>query len=250
MKLHSARLLLIALFFILAIGCKKDKGPQPIITLLAQSITSSETTTYSYDENNRVTGYVVENVVPSYNYTAAFTYNSSGQLTEVRYNPANSIEDTKDVYSYNASGQLSTIESYHVTNVYASMFAKYEADYSTAGKVRVYKFSSAGTGTAYLDTDYILDSKGNVVQQLSYNISGNVIVTTENSEFDNKKAAAASLPQTGFVKNVNNYGKVTVTATGGTPSVTTYSYEYEADGFPAKRTASTGSVIRYAYLKK
>lgn len=250
MKLHSAHLLLIALFFILAVGCKKDKGPQPVITLLAQSVTSSETTTYTYDENNKVTGYVVENIVPDYNYTAVFTYNSSGQLTEVRYNPANSIEDTKDVYSYNASGQLSTIESYYVTNVYSSIYAKYEADYGTAGKVSVYKFSSAGTGTAYLNTEYILDSKGNVVQQLTYNISGNVIVTTENSLFDNKKAAGASLPQTGFVQNVNNYGKVTVTATGGMPGVTTYSYEYDADGFPTKRTASTGSVIRYEYLKK
>lgn len=250
MKQQSALTLLTAICIIFSTSCKKDKESQRQDTLLTQYITSSETTTYSYDDNNRATGYAVENIVPSYNYTAAYSYNSSGQLTEVRYNPANSIEDTKDVYTYNSNGQLMTMESFYVTNTYSSLFAKYEADYSTTGRVKLYRYSSAGAGIPFLNTEYILDNKGNVVQQLTYDTGGNLIVTTENADFDNKKLPSMSLQQTGFVQSTHNYGKVTVTPTGGSSSVTTYVYEYDSDGFPTKRTASTGAIVRYTYVKK
>lgn len=251
MKANAAFLILIAQILVTSPGCKKDDAPQLVITLLTKSVTGSETTTYTYDGNNRATGYsVVEDLSPANNYTAAYTYNSSGQLTEVLYNPANSIEDTKDVFFYNGNGQISKIETYYVTNVYSTLSAKYEADHSIQGKVSVYKFTMAGAGTPYLNTEFYLDANGNVERQLVYDASGDLIITTENSDFDNKKAASASLPQTGFVRNVNNYGTVTVTPTAGSPSVGTYTYEYDADGYPTKRTTNTGSTIIYEYTKK
>jgi YD repeat-containing protein len=236
--------------FFMAAGCKKNEDTHAPITLLAQSVAGAETTSYSYDENNRAVGYSVTNTIPAQSYTATYSYNSSGQLAEVRYNPANSIEDTKEVYTYTASGQVATIESYYVTSTYSSLFARSEADYSIPGKVSVFRFTSAGSGTAYLHTEYFLDNKGNIIRQIVYTVTGNPVVTTENAEFDQRPNPITSLPRTGYAQNVNNYGKVTVTAAGGSPSVTTYAYEYDADGFPTQRTTNAGTVVLYAYLKK
>lgn len=233
-------------------SCSSDDNGdgQPLQTLLSKRITSTETISYTYDNNNRATGYTTENIGPENNYTATYMYNSSGQLVEVIYNPANSIEDTKVVYSYNNNGQISTIETSYVSGSLSSPVSKYEADYSTVGKVSVYTFTMAGTGTPYLSTEYYLDVNGNIESQLSYGASGLLIVTTENSGYDDKKTASASLPDEDFVRNVNNYGTVTVTPTGGTPSVSTFTYEYNDDGYPTKRTSNAGSVVTYEYIKR
>lgn len=229
-----------------------DGGNQSLQTLLSKRITSTETISYNYDNNNRATGYIVDNISPENNYTTTFTYNSSGQLAEVIYNPENSIENIKVVYSYNNNGRISEIETSYVyaSGGLSSPISKYEADYSTPGKVSVYKYTMAGTGTPYLNTEYYLDANGNIENQLSYGTSGLLIVTTENSNYDDKKTASASLPDEDFVRNVNNYGTVTVTATGGTPSVSTFTYEYNNDGYPIKRTSNTGSVVTYEYIKR
>ncbi|MCK7588954.1 hypothetical protein M0G43_00050 [Subsaxibacter sp. CAU 1640] len=245
-------ILIVASWLVLLTSCSKDDdgGNQPLQTLLSKRITSTETISYTYDNNNRATGYSTENISPENNFIVTYNYHSSGQLAEVIYNPANSIEDTKVVYSYNNNNQISRIETSYVSGSLSSPVSKYEADYSTPGKVSVFRYTMAGTGTPYLNTEYYLDANGNVESQLSYSASGLLIVTTENSNYDDKKIASASLPDEDFVRPINNYGTVTVTATGSAPSVSTFTYEYNDDGYPTKRTSNTGSMVTYEYIKR
>lgn len=224
-----------------------DGGNRPLQTLLSKQMTDTETLYYSYDNNNRATGYSSENIVGENNYTVTYSYNSSGQLSETYYNTESGTY-FKVVYSYNNDGQLTKIENYTVTGDFASFESKSEADYSTAGKVSVYR--THVSGTPYLNTEYYLDPNGNTTSQLSYESSGLLIVTTVNSNFDDKKIASASLPNENFVRNKNNYGIVAVTPTGGSSNIHNFTYEYNDDGYPTKRTSNTGSVVTYEYIQQ
>src|SRR5690606_37604061 len=237
-------ILSVTLVLVMLASCSSDddSGSQPLQTLLSKRITSTETISYTYDNNNRAIGYSSENIVGENNYTVTYSYNSSGQLSETYYNTESGTY-FKVVYSYNNDGQLTKIENYTVTDDFASFESKSEADYSTAGKVSVYRTHLSGT--PYLNVEYYLDANGKITSQLFYSTEGFLIVTTENSYFDTKNAATLSLPKNAFVRNVNNYGTVTVTATGGTPTVGTYTYEYNSDDYPTKRTSNTGSVVTY-----
>ncbi|SFH33883.1 hypothetical protein [Pedobacter insulae] len=246
MKVHTAFPVFIALLFVLTPGCKKGNNPQPKTTLLAKSITSSQTTTYQYDANNRAIRADVVFTNPVNNYSGIYTYNNSGQVMEVLYDAAG--DDIKNVYSYNGNGQISKIETYTVSAGLATFNSKSEGVYTTPGKISVYETPYGGT--PYLYVEYFLDAKGNIAKQQSYDQTGAVIVTTENSDFDNKPAPSLSIPKTGFARNVNNYGTVTVTPPAGNPSTSTYTYEYNNDGYPVKRTTNTGSIITYEYIKK
>lgn len=241
---------IVALFISLLWGCGKDEKPRPNEpkTLLVKSITSTQTTTYHYDANNRATGFDVVFTNPVNNYSGTYAYNSSNQLSEVFYDNQDGRDDIKNVYFYNSSGEIAKIESYLVSDGSSIYESKTEADYTTPGKITVY--DSPNVGVPYLNTVYTLDAKGNIIEQQSYSTDGALTATTENSDFDNKYAPSQSLPQTGYARNVNNYTKVTVTTPGGTPSINTYMYEYNDDGYPTKRTQNSGSIVTYEYSKK
>ncbi len=240
----------IGLIAILLLSCSKDDdgGSQPTQTLLSKSITSSQTTTYVYDDSNRAISFDVVASNPINNYSGSYTYNSSGQLTDVLYDNASSEDDIKSEYFYNSSGQITKIENYLVSGGIATLDSKSEAIYTTPGKVSVYQTESGGT--PYLYVEYFLDANGNTTSQRSYSPEGFLIVTTDNSDFDDKHASSLSLPKTNFVRNVNNYRTVTVTTFGGTPSVGTYVYEYNDEGYPTQRTTNTGSVVTYEYIQR
>ena len=241
----------IGLSTVLFFSCGKDDdiGNQQLQTLLSKSITNSQTTTYTYDSNNRATGFSAVFSNPINNYTTTYTYNSSGQVAEAYYdNESATATDTKLVYFHNTSGQITKVETYLVTDGVETYDSKLEADYSTVGKVSVYE--TPLSGMPYLNVEYYLDANGNISSQLSYDASGLLIVTTEYSDYDDNKRASASLPDENFVRSINNFGTVTVTATGGTPSVGTFAYEYNDDGYPTKRTSNTGSVVSYEYIKR
>lgn len=238
-----------AFTLVLLASCSSDDdgGSQPLQTLLSKTITNSQTTTYTYDSNNRATGFSAVFSNPVNNYTTTYTYNSSGQVTEAYYD-TETATDTKLVYFYNNSGQIIKVETYLVSGGIETYDSKLEANYSTAGKVSVHE-TSAG-GTPYLNVEYYLDANGNIESQLSYDTSEILIVTSEYSNFDTKNAANLSLPKTAFARNVNNYGSVTITSSGSSPTMGTYTYEYNSDDYPTKRTSNTGSVVTYEYIKR
>ncbi|WP_108424443.1 hypothetical protein [Flagellimonas amoyensis] len=234
---------------ILLVSCSKDDdgGNQPLQTLLSKRITDSETLSYTYDSNNRATGYSSENPVGENNYSVTYRYNSSGQMVEANYTTTSGTY-TKIVYLHNNNGQLTQIETYMVTAGVATLESKSEADYSTTGKVSVYRTTLSGT--PYLNTEYYLDPNGNITSQLSYDASGLLIVTSVSSNFDDKKTASASLPDESFARNKNNYGTVAVTPTGGSSNISNFMYEYNDDGYPTKRTSNVGSIVTYEYIKR
>lgn len=165
----------ICLIAILISSCSKDDDDsgETLQILLSKIVMNSQTFTYTYDDDNRLISYYVDFANPTNNYTASYTYNSSG-----------------------------------------------------------------------------LDPNGNTTSQLAYDEGGTVTVTTENSDFDDKYTSNRSLPRTSFVKNVNNYRTVTITIEGGSPDVGTYTYEYNSDSYPNKRTANTGNIATYEYIKR
>ena len=247
MKADSTLWMLMVLCLLATGGCKKDSSPpEEPQTLLRKSITSSQTTTYEYDADNRAIKFEATFSNPVNNYTGFYTYNSAGQLAEVLY--SGSGDDTKSVYFYNSSGQITKVENYIVSAGVAALSSKWDALYTTPGKISVYETPNGGIPALYVE--YFLDAKGNIEKQLSYNVSGILVSTTENADFDNKPAPGLSVPKTGFARNVNNYQKVIVTPAGGSPSTGTYTYEYNSDGFPTKRTANSGAIITYEYIKK
>ncbi|MEZ4803665.1 MAG: hypothetical protein R2797_12910 [Gelidibacter sp.] len=246
----TKHILTAALTLILLASCSSDDdgGSTPMQTLLTKIVTNSQTTTYTYDNNNRATGFSSVYSNPLNDYAATYTYNSSGQLSEAFYDVQSPSDDFKSVYFYNVSGQVTKIETYLVVDGVETYDSKSEADYSVPGKVSVYQ-TYAGNAP-YLSVEYYLDANGNTTSQLSYDTNGLLIVTTENSDFDDKHISSLSVPNTGFVRNVNNYRTVTVTPTGGTPNVGTFTYEYNNDDYPTKRTSNTGSVVTYEYIKR
>lgn len=239
-----------AMLCILLVSCTKKKGPPPGSvpqTLLVKTVTNTQTTNYEYGADNRVTKFTAVFPDPANNYSGIYTYNPSGQLTEIFYD-SDATDDTKNIYTYDGSGRIATVETYVISGGVAQPDSKVEADYSTPGKISVY--TTRLGETPYLSVVYFLDAKGNIARQLSYNPSGLLTVTTENSDFDDKHAANLSIPRSGFARNSNNYRKVVVTVPGGSPSTATYAYEYNPDGYPTKRTTNTGGVISYEYLKQ
>lgn len=240
-------IILIAIIF----SCSKDDDNGSNVelqTLLKKSITNSQTTTYTYDGNNRATRFDAVFTNPVSNYSGFYTYNNSGQVSEVLYDTESSADDTKNVYFYNGSGQITKIETYLVSGGVSTLDSKSEAIYTTPEKISVYKTPSGEV--PHLSVEYFLDTNGNTTSQLSYTPEGFLIVTTENSDFDTMHISSRSLPITSFVRNVNNYGTVTVTPTGGSTSISTYTYEYNSDGYPTKRTTNTGSITTNEYIKR
>lgn len=229
------------------LSCGKRDNPDPARqTLLERISTNSQTTTYTYDDNNRAIRFDAVFTNPVSNYSGFYTYNNSGQLTEVLYETSG--DDIKSLYFYNGSGQITKIETYLISGGVETFDAQSAAIYTTPGKISVYE--TPGGAAPYLYVEYFLDAKGNIERQLTYNPAGSLLVTTVNSDFDDKHAPALSVPKTGFVRNVNNYGTVTVTPAGSSASIGTYTYEYNSDGYPTKRTTNTGSITTYEYIKK
>ena len=248
-KLLFATCLIAALSF----SCGKDDGdPEPteLQTCLSKTITSSSTTTFHYDENNRAISSEVEfSSSPLNNYSSAYTYNSSGQLTEWLITNTTSTR-TKLLYFYNSSGQISKIETYLVSpDGTSTPDRETVASYATPGKIRV--LTTPFGGSSYLETDYFIDAKGNIIKQQTYSPAGMMTTTSEYRSFDDKNSPSLSTPRTSFARNVNNYLDVTITShdTGGV-STGTYTYEYNPEGYPTKRTTNTGSITTYEYIKK
>ena len=190
-------LLFAATVILILFSCrKKDHHPpeQEKKILLTKYTAATFVRTYSYDENNRATGYVNSESNPANDYTITYTYNSSGQVADVHYDNPGSANDFKNSYFYNSNGQITKIETYLLGDGIATFESKTEADYSTPGKISSYYTPNGGLPK--LVTEFYVDSKGNITRQLSYSTEGFLLVTTENADFDDKHSPTASLPQT------------------------------------------------------
>lgn len=234
-------------------SCSKnddDSNQEELQTYLTKITTSNSTTAYYYDENNRIT---LEEVTSTSSQVALYRnfYNNNGQLIERTEDYTDDSFDYKYTYHYNAEGNLTKIETYIIEGGAApSYHQKSEADYSVPGKISIYRTPSFGT-IPFLEFEYSLDYKGNVLERLVYSPSGTLQNTTEYTTFDDEKSPEQLLPNTSYVKFFNNYlsYKFTYNDTGEVSNLA-FTYEYNNDGYPKKRTSNTGSIITYEYTKR
>ena len=235
----------LSLFFT---ACKKNKDdiePAHQNLLLKRTDSDGLIFAYTYDASNKMTGYTRNSNAynPAQIYT--FTYNSNGSLAT--YFESNS--SVRGIYTYNSDGTLANRKEYTVAGAVETLVNTYTYTYAAGITTQAYVY--APTGNGFRD-EYKYDAKGNVVEQKSYsnttaaNPAGTFAGTITNSNYDDKNNPNASYPSAFLFPGsaINNSG-ILAYSTGGTG---TYIYEYNADGYPTKRTQST-EISLYEYRR-
>lgn len=242
----------IAALFLIFFSCRKKDNNLPgqeKKALLTKISTSSTNTTYEYNEQKRaVNNKVVYPTSPVNNYTSTYTYNDKGQLTEWYIDREYPARDaTKIAMTYNSGGQLVMSETYTVNGSATTLVTKLIATYSQ-GKVAIHQ-TDYPAGVSHLEVEYYTNDKGNLTKQIQHRPDGSEWITTEYLEYDDHPASGTSLPGTTFYKNANNYLSATFTDhEAGSISNRTYSYEYNDEGYPVKRsTSGTSTITVYEY---
>ena len=169
-----------------------------------------------------------------------FTYNTNNQLVKMENYDDGLLDDDYATFEY-TDNLLTTINNYDGSTLESVTTLKYVTD------KRVIEYSSDEEGDAY-KTTYTYDSKGNVTKEEYFNSNAlTSSITYEN--YDDKHTPYSVLKG---VPNVitgnlsqNNAGKMTysydsdgdgVIQPGESSDVTTYTYEYNSDGYPTKIT--------------
>lgn len=253
MKNLFSILSIVFLTSICLISCKKDIKEQEktVKILLSKTTTSSTITTYDYDENgNIIEAYLDYFSSPINNISYVYTYVSNNQLKEYLITPDDTIRNVlKFKYNYNGDGKVSKISSFIVKDGEEDIYEMQEATYSSEKiSINITKYVDA---TTYLSVEYYLDSKGNLYQQKTFRPNGDEWIITEYPTYDDKSTSSTSTVKTSFYSNKNNYLSVKITdLETGNISEGTYTYEYNEDGYPTKRTTDTGVITDYEYIKK
>ena len=201
--------------------------------------------TYTYDASNRMTTFARTSNPsnPSRNYT--FTYNANGSLAEY----FESIGNNKGKYTYNADGTVATQKEYSVSGAVETLYNTYTYTYAAGIVTENYVYSPTGNG---FRQEYKYDVNGNNIEVKSYNTTpanpaGTFSGTATYGNYDAQNNPNSSYPPAfifpGSAKN--NYRSLSYNS-GGTA---TYTYEYNADGYPTKRSAGSTDVSVYEYKR-
>ncbi|MEO7047777.1 MAG: hypothetical protein ABI091_20940 [Ferruginibacter sp.] len=200
---------------------------------------------YAYDANNRMTSYTRNSnpYNPAQNYT--FTYNSNGSLAEY-FESNNHI---KGKCTYNANGTIANKKEYSVSGTVETLVNNYT--YAYAGGITTESYVYSGTGNGFRN-EYKYDVNGNNIEEKAYSNTttadplGTFSGTITNANYDAKKNPNSSYPSAFlFPGSAKNNSGALVYNPGGSE---TYSYEYNADGYPTKKTSVTG-VTNYEYIR-
>jgi hypothetical protein len=252
-------ILSLAVLLMLAPACKKDKKKPaapaaPTTTLLVKEFTDLYTIHYTYDASNKLISVLKQGQFdgePSVN-LGLFTisYNAAGKISEILQEYSGSqTYGWKDVYMY-AGDQLSMVDVYKRDeqtgefNFYQRNSYTYISDdivdiithTPTINWYRMrYQTTNGNTTNWYYYTG--LNENDQV---------GLLDIAGLYSEFDSQHYIYESFPS-GYnppYQYVHNAGKYVV---GN--HTETFSYVYNADGYPIKKTSSDGDVIEYEYEK-
>jgi YD repeat-containing protein len=244
------KLMFLSLAFSLVFtSCKKNKDdiePAHQNLLVKRTDNDGLIFAYTYDASNKMTGYTQTSNAynPAKNFT--FTYNSDGSLAT--YFESNS--SLRGKCTYNTDGTLANKKEYSVAGAVETLVNTYTYTYAAGVTTQAYVY--AATGNGFRD-EYKYDAKGNVIEQKEYsnttpgNPTGTYSVTITNTNYDNQNNPNSCYPSSFIFPRVakNNTGILTYNP-GGTG---TFIYEYNADGYPTKRTQSTEiSVYEYRRL--
>ncbi len=179
-----------------------------------------------------------------------FTYDSKNNLTEA----SNGSRSTK--YYYNLKNQVTKSET---IDAQGTLLSKSEyTDYNSKGLLTgmtYYEKNQAGNltvSTSYT-YEYSDDREINLISTKQYAPDGFLLFSIA-YEYDNKKGFLSALPyglriliQTAHMAEIsdNNYTKVTSTDFTNDIGTLSYTFEYNENGYPVKRTLGSGGNVRY-----
>jgi YD repeat-containing protein len=241
------------LFFIDA--CKKNDTAPPAAqkTLLSKADFSPAggIHTYTYDDAGNMLTEVSTAGTSGVAFTTTFSnYDVMGRATEyiVDYVSA-AYTDEKTVVSFNASGKIDRILSFQLNGGALDAYSAFEYP---AGKQIRKDYTNANVLTSSAESTFSADGK-NLIETKNFSSASVLRNTQAYSNFDTKKSKDLLFPfgYSPFEPSENNFQ--TVTSTNNITSVittTTYTYEYNSDGYITKRTSSTGSISLYEYIKR
>jgi YD repeat-containing protein len=251
-QLNARLLILIPFFFI---GCKKSDTVPPAAqkTLLSKSDFSpvGGVHTYTYDAAGKMLTEVSTSGTSGVAFTTTFTnYDVMGRATEyiVDYvSPA--YTDGKTVVSYNANGKIDRILSFQLNGGALNDYSTYEYP---AGKQIRKDYTNAHVLTGSTESTFSADGK-NLIETKNISAASVLRNTQAYSNFDTKKGKDLLFHYgySAFEPSENNFQTVTSTNNiTGVVTPTTYTYEYNSDGYITKRTSSTGNIVLYEYIKR
>lgn len=240
------------IIIILLLGCSNDDSSQDEKQLYLSRVTSTAgSTTYHYDENNRIVLEQFESASGSNVLLFKNYYNDNGKLITRTEDQTDTSLDYKYTYHYDIEGNLIKIETYTIDGSGPeTYYSKTEADYSVPGKISVSRTLPTGT-ISVLYNEYFLDANGNVVTRMQYKPSGALDYSYEYTAFDDNKSPEQLLPKHTYTKAFNNNLSYTVTDnTSGESFQYTFTFEYNQVGYPTKETNSNGSIKTFEYINR
>jgi hypothetical protein len=258
MKKTTTSFFAILLLILAVSACKKDKNdPPPKVTLLMKEEYSFGAFQYTYDGSNRLLSAAYNDLADAGNnyLSTIIGYDDKNRITGINTDYArSSTNDTRESILYNGEGKIERKEIYAKTTTGETLSAQFLYTY-TGDKVDVTR-KNVLSGAVQNFQGYTFNAAGNAIQFRSFNaITGAAVTVADYTNFDDKKGIYTNMPKGwGDFSSKNNYGALAQTALAtGAVLNRTFTYEYDADGFPTKRTTLGGTspvVATYMYEKR
>jgi YD repeat-containing protein len=247
MKNRTNFFAVIVIFLLVFSSCSKDETPetQPEVqpkthqNLLLKTTDSDDglTSIYSYDSNNRLENYKRNGSTNNPAANQNFVYNADGTLQKV----VQAADGNLDLeFFYDANKKI-------IKKIGRNGIDIFKYTYSGNAITEDYRFTTTNEGWRQV---YTYDGNGNITEMKSYsntseaNPEGTSSVVI-NYTYDDKNRATSSLPDAYlFPSSVNNIK--TTQYSGG--AIGSSQYEYNADGYPIKRTDSFTRIYEYKRL--
>lgn len=237
------------------ISCSNDDSNYtPKENRLVKETSDKTTKTFSYDESNQLSKIIEIGEIDSFGTTQSvtnFTYDSSGKIASkiIDYTGTNSFS-FQYIYQY-VGDQLSfcvvqrkigngsyffllkNVYNYSEPNKIIQMETRYDSEYNEVITKSILNFANENLVDVTVYTN-VTDANPN----------GQLNNTNLYSNYDTKKSPYDGLPlKLDFpYSSQNNVGKF-----DSLNASITYTYKYNADGYPIKKTASNNAVITYTY---
>jgi hypothetical protein len=235
------------LIICLAGGCKKDNQNNKIYLLKTEIDDDRvqgaplDTTTYTYDDQNRLTN-IVEGS-PPYRITFLITYNSQGRVDVARKMDTNGALLTEYDFYYKPDV---TGYYFHAPNNFTDT-----AVFIFNGNNQVTRLQTQKSGYQLLT----YDSRGNVASSIRYDANGlNSIYNNVNYVYDDKKNPFSQMaPNNLFFMYILYPDASSLINNITNENGDTFTYTYNSDGFPIKVLINTGQAVvpvYYNYIVK
>jgi YD repeat-containing protein len=246
------------MFLFLFMACKKSDTATPAAqkTLLSKADFSPAggIHTYTYDAAGNMLTEVSTAGTSGVAFTTTFTnYDVMGRVTEyITDYVSAAYTDIKTVVSFNASGKIDKILDFQLNG--GALDDYYTFEYPAGKQIRKY-YTNANVLSGIAENTFSADGK-NRIETKNFNNPSNLSVlsnTQAYSNFDTKKTRDLLFPYGYSLVEASENNFQTLTSTNNITNVvttTTYTYEYNSDGYFTKRTSSTGAVSLYEYIKK